>query len=98
MQRVKENLFLFATGVRPPEGAAYGVIDKDRSGRPYAGHNIAHRADRESGNAIAFYDIGDETHGLVAPGSVGQKNSQIGSTYCQMLHQRRGQLFLHFPI
>jgi hypothetical protein len=53
------------------------VIDENSAGRRDFRHDVEHRTDHERGDAARFNDVGDETDGLVAKRSIGDKKSYI---------------------
>jgi len=82
----------------PAEGLPRGVIDKDGPGRPDPRHDVADGADGQGCNAPGFNQVGDETHGLVAPRSVGNEHGQVHARFGQLVGQVRGQPLLDFPV
>src|SRR4029077_13706016 len=76
-QRSSQHCFIARAIVRPPKGAAHGVIDENSAGWRYFAHNIESRADHQGRDALTFDDVGDETDGLVAKGSVRHQKRQI---------------------
>lgn len=85
-------------GVRPAKGLAHGMINKDRPGCPYPRHNVPDRANGQCRNPLGFNKVGNETHGLVTPGSVGYQHGQIHTLPRELAGQDRGQLLLDFPV
>jgi len=72
-QRASQNDFVARAVVGRAEGAADGMIDKDGAWRRDLTHDVESRADDQRRDALAFDDMGNETDGLVAKGSVGDK-------------------------
>ena len=52
------------------------MIDENGPRRRDLSHDVVNRADDQSRDAMAFDHMGDETDGLVAEGSIGNKQSQ----------------------
>jgi hypothetical protein len=76
-QRFEQNRFMARPIIGGPEGPPHGVIDENGAGRRHLRHDVEHRADYQCGNAARFNDVGDETNGLVAKRSIGDKKSYI---------------------
>jgi hypothetical protein len=53
------------------------MIDKSGAWRRNFAHNIVRRADHERRYAAAFNDVGDETDGLMAKGSIRHQQGEI---------------------
>ena len=58
-------------------------------------HDVVCRADHERWYAAAFDDVGDETDGLVAEGSIGDEQCEIDSSICQFLGERGSEIILN---
>ncbi len=76
-QRSSQHCFIARAIVRPTEGAAHGVIDENSTGWRDFAHNIERRSDHYGRDSATFDDVGDETDGLMAEGSVGYQKRQI---------------------
>jgi len=76
---------------RAAKGAADRMIDKNGAGRANAGHNIEYGADNEGWNSLVLDDMGDETDGLVAKGSIGDEQSKVDCGLLQLANYRRGE-------
>ena len=72
-QRAGQDRFITRAVVGRAEGAAHRMVDKDGARRPDFADDVEGRADDQRGNASTLDDMGDETDGLVAEGSVGNK-------------------------
>lgn len=83
---------------RAAKGAADRMIDKNGAGRANAGHNIEYGADNEGWNSLVLDDMGDETDGLVAKGSVGDQERQINARSYQLLCDSRRQLVFNLAV
>jgi hypothetical protein len=55
---------------RRAEGAAHWVVDKNGAWRGHLAHDVMCRANEQRRNSLAFDDMGDETDGLMAKGSI----------------------------
>jgi hypothetical protein len=76
-QRCAQNCFVARSFVRRSECAPHRVIDENSARRCDFGHDIEGGADDECGNALCFDDVGNETDGLVAKGSVRHEQGKI---------------------
>ena len=66
-----EDLFMPLPITRGAEGATDRMVNENRSRRRHLGHDVQGGADDQRGNSRIFDDVGDETDGLMAKGSVG---------------------------
>ncbi len=66
-----EDFLMPLAVLRRTESAADRMIDENRSGRTHLGHYVEGGADDQGGNLSIFDNVGDETDGLVAKGSIG---------------------------
>lgn len=71
------------------------MIDKSGAWRRNLAHNIVRRADHQRWYAAAFNDVGDETDGLVAEGSIGNEQCEIDLSICQFLGERGSEIILN---
>jgi hypothetical protein len=76
-QNTGKHFFIACSIVGRAEGAAYGVINERCARWSDFGQNIMGRAGDERRDSLAFDDVGDETNGLMAEGSVRHQQSQI---------------------
>ena len=72
-KRSRQDLLVALAVVRRTESAAHGVIDENSTRRGHGAHNIEYRADHQRGNAVTLDDMSDETDGLMAERSIGDK-------------------------
>ena len=70
-KRFAQDDLITRTIVRQAEGAAHRMIDERGTRRRDFAHDVMGRADHQGWYALAFEDMGDETDGLVAEGSIG---------------------------
>jgi hypothetical protein len=68
-----------------PEGTPHGMIHKNRARRGNLAHDVERRTGDESRNAPIFQNMGDETDGLMAEGSVGHEQRQIDGLLCELI-------------
>jgi hypothetical protein len=80
---------------RAAKGPTHRMINKDGARRADAGHNVENRADNEGWNSMTLDDMGDETDGLVAEGSVGDEQSKVNVGLLQLPSNRRGEFIFH---
>jgi hypothetical protein len=80
--------------VRRAEGAADRMIDERGARRDDFAHDVVCRADDQGRNAARFDDVGDETDGLVAEGSVGDEQSEVDARFYELVRQRGSKLVL----
>jgi len=73
------------------EGTAYGVVDENGPRWRNAVHNVKGCADFQCGDSVTFNDVGDETDGLVAEGSVGYEKRQIDLRALQLAGDSRSK-------
>src|SRR5262245_45437935 len=73
------------------KGPTHGVIDKNRPWRRDFKHDVQSRSNNQSRDVTAFDDMGDETDGLMAEGSIRDEQSQINGRLLQLPSYRRGQ-------
>ena len=59
------------------KGPTDRMIDKNGARRWHMGHDVQDRSNNQSRDVMAFDDMGDETDGLVAEGSVRDQQRQI---------------------
>jgi len=76
-QRSSQHCFIARAIVRPPEGAAHGVIDENSAGWRDFPHNVERRTDHQGWYAAAFNNVCDETDGLMAKRSVRYQKRQV---------------------
>ncbi len=79
--------------LRRPECSSHWMIHKGRARRHHFAHDIVRRADHQGWDAARFDDVGDETDGLMAEGSVGDEQGEVDVRLRQFLRQRRAQGF-----
>jgi hypothetical protein len=87
-QRAGQNRFISLAIMGRAEGAADGMIDKDRARWGDFAHDVEGGADHQCRNAVGFDDVGDETDGLVAKGSVGYEYSQVDLSFDEFIGNR----------
>ncbi len=63
--------------VRRTESATHRMVDEHGARRRDSTHDVVRRADDQRRNSSVFDDVGDETDGLVAERSVGNKQGEI---------------------
>ena len=92
-QHPRQHRFIAPAVMGRAEGAAHGVIDKDRPWRDDLADNIEGRARQQCRNAAIIDHMGDETDGLVAEGSIRHQQCKINFRFYQVLrdggHQAR---------
>lgn len=93
-----QNAQMDSAGMRSAESLTRRMVDKYASRGPHPCHDIPNGPDGKGRNALSFDKIGDETHGLVTPGSVGNEDGQVGARSGQLLSQVRGQFLLDLPV
>jgi hypothetical protein len=76
-QRPRQDLTTALPLTRRAESPADGVVDENRSRRSDSAHDVVSRSDDERGNAPTFDDVGDETDGLMAERSIGNKKGEV---------------------
>lgn len=59
------------------KGATDRMIDKNGAWRRDFRHNVEYRADDKSRDSKALDHVGDETDGLMAEGSIGDKQRKV---------------------
>ena len=69
-QRSCEYYLVSLTIMRRAEGTAHGMIDEHGARWRDFAHDIESGANHQRGDSMTFDDVGDETDGLVAKGSV----------------------------
>lgn len=95
-QYPRQYLFIAPALMGRAEGAAHRMIDKDRPWRDDLPDNIVGRARQQRRNALIFDDMGDETDGLVAEGSVGNEQCKVDLRTDQVLRDGGRQLGFNF--
>lgn len=78
------------------EGAPDRMIDKDGAWRHDLAHDVEGRTDDERWNASTLDDVGNETDGLVAKGSVGNEQREIDPVPGQISGDGRRKIILDF--
>jgi hypothetical protein len=73
------------------KGATDGMIDKNGARRRDMGHDVQGRSNNQSRDVMAFDDMGDETDGLVAEGSIGDQQSKVNAGLLQLPSNRWGE-------
>jgi hypothetical protein len=73
------------------KGATDRMINKDGARRADVGHDVENRPDNEGWNSMALDDMGDETDGLVAEGSIRDKQGKVNVGLLQLPSNRRGE-------
>jgi len=76
-ERFGQNGLVARPVVWRPEGAAYRMIYEGGPRRPDFGHNVMGRADNQRRSPACFENVGDETDGLMAERSIGNKQGDI---------------------
>jgi hypothetical protein len=66
---------------RTAKGATHRMINKDGAGRPDLSHDVEDCTDNKGWDSVTLDDMGDETDGLVAEGSVGDEQCQIHARF-----------------
>src|SRR3972149_7443698 len=94
LQRAGQDGFVARAVMRRTEGAPHGMIDENCARRRDFAHDIERRADDQSRNALGLDDMGDETDGLMAKGSVGYEQRQIDLRFRQFVGDRRCEVGL----
>jgi hypothetical protein len=62
---------------RTAKGATHRMINKDGAGRPDLSHDVEDCTDNKGWDSVTLDDMGDETDGLVAEGSIGDQQGKI---------------------
>jgi hypothetical protein len=75
------------------KGATDRMIDKNGPGRWDFRHNVEHRADDKGWDSEALDNVGDETDGLMAERSIGDKQGQVNVGLLQLPSNCRGEFF-----
>ena len=75
--------------MRRAECAAHRMIDKDSARRCDFAHDVERCANHHCWNALAFDDMGDETDGLMAEGSIGHEQREVDLDLLQFVCHRR---------
>ena len=73
------------------KGATDRMIDKNGPWRRDLRHNVEHRADDKSWDSKALDHVGDETDGLMAEGSIGDKQGEVNVGLLELPSNRRGE-------
>ena len=55
------------------------------------GHDVQDRSNNQSRDVMAFDDMGNETDGLMAEGSIGDKQGKVNMGFLQLPSNRRGE-------
>ena len=95
-QHPRQDLFITPAVMGRAEGAAHRMIDKDRPWRQDVADNIDGGARQQRRNALIFDDMGDETDGLVAEGSIRNEQCEIDFRTDQVLRDGGRQLGFNF--
>ena len=77
IERFKQHSLIAQAVVRRTEGAANRMIDERGARRRDFAHDVMGRADHQCRYALAFDDMGNETDGLMAEGSIGNQQREI---------------------
>lgn len=76
-QRPRQDLASALPLTRSAERPADRMVDENRSRRSDSAHDVVRRSDDECGNAPTFDDVGDETDGLMAEGSIRDEKREV---------------------
>lgn len=76
-QHPRQDRFVARAVMGRAEGAAHGVIDKNRARRRDLADNIEGRARQQCRNTLIFNHMRDETNGLVAKRSIRHQQCQV---------------------
>ncbi len=90
-----DNLVLGIKVERGTHGVAEGVIDKQPARRPAGFDDVEGAAKDYRGDTFGFQMTGDQTHGLMAHGSHGDKEGCIYLLGTKISRQIRDQFFDH---
>ena len=97
-ERAGENRFVATAIMGWTEGAAHRMIDEDCARRRDFAHDVMRRADHHCWNALAFNDVGDETDGLMAKGSIGHEQREVDLGVSQVVRNRRCQVIFNLSM
>ena len=97
-QYLFQDSLITAVVVGRPEGSPYRVINEYCPGWGDLAHDIERRARYQSGNALGFERVRNETDGLVTERSVGDEQRQINFELGQFASDNRRQLAFNFPL
>ena len=64
------------------------MINKDGAGRPDLSHDVEDCTDNKGWDSVTLDDMGDETDGLVAEGSIGYEQGEIDFGLAQFCRDR----------
>ncbi len=93
-QRRREHLLVLARIMWTTKGAPHREIHEYGARCSRALHDVAHRTDDDCRDAARLDSVRDETHGLVAEGSIRHQDREINTQCLQLIHKSRCQLLL----
>ena len=89
-----ENLFMLLAVSRTAKSTTHRMIDEECARRRDFDQDVQDGADHQCRDRMAFDDMGDETDGLMAEGSVWDEQCQVNAGLPQLSSNRRGEFDL----
>jgi flavin-binding protein dodecin len=80
-QRSRQHCFMTISITGRAKCSSHRMIDEASARRRDSSHDVVRRADNQGWYSVTFYNMGDETDGLVAEGSIGHQQSEIDADF-----------------